>query len=158
MRWYKSFHESCQCIQDRDSHKFVLVMEDTTSIYHLYGLLNVLDEEINALTQERQALVKKISKVEERSAMLTRANLFSDLIKKVTVMRDPVESLAHRNARLEPWRHNLPRKYFENTHDAWKESPPSNWTRAQASSFFNILSQALDRDAANLKDATFLFE
>ena len=123
------------------------------SIYHLHGLLYVLDDEIRQLVIQRETLLRKIAKQEELMVMRERATLFNGLIMSVASVKDPVASLLHRNNRLEPWRHNLPRKYFENTHEVWP-SPTRHWTRAKASEFFEVLTAALERDVALLDDSS----
>ena len=124
---------------------------NSMTVYQLYGLLSDLDEQINPLLEQRQALLRQISQVEQKLVMNARAKFFSEMIKSVASVNNPVMSLSHCNARLESWRHNLPREYFENTHEAWS-SPPSNWTRAKASEFFDTLSKALEQDTAALED------
>ena len=116
-------------------------------IYHLYGMLSAIDDEMQKLAFRRNEIVRNIDFTEECLAMRARATLMVGIINSVASIDDPVMSLAHRNDRLEPWRHNLPRKYFENVHSAW-DTPKSRWSRTEASVFFKALSLALALDIA----------
>ena len=122
------------------------------SIYQLHGELGALDYEINELLQRRKVIIKKIAMKETLLAMQERANLLSGIIKSISAIKSPVDSLAHvNNNRLSSWRHNLPLDYFENTIRAIGPSLPSNWTRAQAAEFFAALTKALEDDVASLE-------
>jgi hypothetical protein len=120
-------------------------------IYHLHGILSAIDDDIKRLLIKRNEIVRKIDTIEECLAMRARAILFVGIIDSIASINDPVLSLAHRNNRLEPWKHNLPRNYFANVHEVW-DTPSSIWTCAEASQFFQNLSLAVGHDVASLEN------
>jgi hypothetical protein len=122
-----------------------------TSIFQLYEELGDIDHQLQPLIAKRNELVTKIAHEEEIHAMRARAKIFSDIIAQVSSIKDPIMSLGYANTRLAPWRHMLPRVYFENTIQTLPEGYPSNWTRASASEFFSSLSKALESDLNDLK-------
>ncbi len=122
------------------------------SIYQLYGRLGDVDAQIQELVAQKQEITCKIAKIEERLAMRARAELVGNIVKSISEIKDPTHSLFQANDRLLPWRHNLPRKYFENTLVTIPEGFPSNWTRAYAAQYFKLVHDALERDVAVLDD------
>ncbi len=122
-------------------------------IYQLYGELGSLDYEINELVERRKVVMLEISKKEECLAMQKRADIAAEIIRSISSVKDPTMSLFQSNDRLQPFMHNLPRKHFENIHEAWPGGLPSNWTRAKAAEFFISLTKALEKDVAYLRES-----
>jgi hypothetical protein len=122
------------------------------NIYHLYGLLADIDDQITPLVEKRQMILKKIQVAERIAVMRQKADVVTGIAKDISSIKDPTYVLFHVNTRLTPWRHNLPRVYFEKTLMAIPESLPSNWTRAQAAEFFSVLTKALEEDVAALEE------
>jgi hypothetical protein len=116
-----------------------------------YDELQVVNAQIDLLVQRRQEIFRQITVIEKISTMRKKADIVADIIKDISSVKSPIESLLQVNCRLTPWRHNLSRDYFENTLIAIPECLPSNWTRAQAADFFASLTKALEEDVAALE-------
>ena len=122
-----------------------------TNIYQLHGELGDIDDQMKQLLEKRAEICRKIHVAEKILTLRARAETVSGIVKSISTINNPTESLHHVNNRLMPWRHSLPRDYFENTLQAIPEGMPSNWTRARAKDFFAALTKAIDDDVSNLE-------
>ena len=129
---------------------------EMVDIYHLHGMLGAIDSEINRLDIQMQRIINKLSRAEECSAVLAKAEQFAGILANTSVIIDPTASLYQANNVIQPWRHTMPQKYFVNLHRVWPEGLPSNWTPENAADFFALLYSALERDVAAIEGITAL--
>ncbi len=126
------------------------------NIHRLLAMLGAIDAEINQLNIQRQRIINKLSRAEECSAVLAKAEQFAGILANTSAIIDPIASLYQANNVLQPWRHSMPQKYFVNLHRVWPEGLPSNWTPENAADFFALLYSALERDVAAIEGITAL--
>jgi hypothetical protein len=92
-----------------------------------------------------------IAKRDEMTEMLKRGKMVSDLLFKASTFQDQSITLLYAKGYLLPWRNYLSETLFPNFTRALPRDLPKEWTRAQASQFLLMLSEALERDRVALK-------
>ncbi len=100
-----------------------------------------IDAEINRL----------IAKRDELTEMLKRGKMVADLLWKASTFQDPYITLIYAKGYLLPWRDYLSDTHFPHFIRALPRDLPQAWTRAQASQFLLMLSDALALDRVALK-------
>jgi len=116
--------------------------------------------------RQLEELDVQIEQLNHKKQEIHRASNFNDTITRMLLLADKVENLIVNIPRvpnvpayvvlesacthLSSWRRSLPIQYFENTVYAIPESWPSTWTKKQATSFFDRITKALDKDRAYL--------